>query len=78
MYQVLDEVDQHGVTQEEVERARQQMLKDRELAAADPNRIAVALSELGRAGRLAALLPRPRPAREGDARGGEGSRRAST
>ena len=61
--------------QEEVERARQQILKDRELAAADPNRIAVELSELGRAGRLAALLPRPRPAREGDARGGQGGRR---
>ena len=43
-YTVLDEVTQTGVTQEEVDRARQRMLKDRELAAADPNRIAVALS----------------------------------
>ena len=31
----------------------------------DPNRIAIELSELGRAGRLAALLPQPRPGREG-------------
>src|SRR4051812_5642969 len=44
MYKVLDEVTRTGVTQEEVDRARQQMLKDRELAASDPNRIAVALS----------------------------------
>jgi zinc protease len=44
IYKVLDEVVRSGVTQEEVDRARQRMLKDRELAAADPNRIAVALS----------------------------------
>jgi zinc protease len=44
IYKVLDEVVRTGVTQEEVDRARQRMLKDRELAAADPNRIAVALS----------------------------------
>ena len=44
MYAVIDEVIRSGVTQEEVDRARQKMLKDRELAAADPNRIAIALS----------------------------------
>ena len=33
------------MTQEEVDRARQKILKDRELAAADPNRIAIELSE---------------------------------
>ena len=44
MYSVIDDVIRSGVTQEEVDRARQRMLKDRELAAADPNRIAVALS----------------------------------
>ena len=44
MYSVIDEVIRSGVTQEEVDRARQRMLKDRELAAADPNRIAIALS----------------------------------
>jgi zinc protease len=42
---VLDEVARKGVTKEEVDRARQAILKDRELAAHDPNRIAVQLSE---------------------------------
>jgi zinc protease len=44
MYSVIDEVTHSGVTQEEVDRARQKLLKDRELAAADPNRIGVMLS----------------------------------
>ena len=50
MYAVLDEVVRGGVTQEEVDRARQKMLKDRELAFADPNRIAIALSNWGSQG----------------------------
>jgi len=41
---VLDEVVKSGVTKEEVDRARQNLLKNRELAASDPNRIAIALS----------------------------------
>jgi zinc protease len=45
MLTVVEEVAQKGVTQEEVDRARQRILKNRELAAADPNRIAVELSE---------------------------------
>ena len=45
MLTVLEEVVQKGVTQEEVDRARQQILKNRELAAVDPNRIAIELSE---------------------------------
>jgi zinc protease len=44
MYSVIDDVIRSGVTQEEVDRARQKMLKERELASADPNRVAVALS----------------------------------
>jgi zinc protease len=44
MNSVIDEVIHSGVTQEEVDRARQKILKNRELAAADPNRIAIALS----------------------------------
>jgi zinc protease len=44
MISVIDEVIHSGVSQEEVDRARQKILKDRELAAADPNRIAIALS----------------------------------
>ena len=43
----LERSRQFGVTQEEVDRARQKILKNRELAAADPNRIAVELSEWG-------------------------------
>ena len=43
-YAVLDELIRSGVTQEEVDRARQKLLKNRELASADPNRIAVSLS----------------------------------
>jgi zinc protease len=42
---VLDTVAQSGVTQQEVDRSRQKLLKYRELAEADPNRIAVELSE---------------------------------
>ncbi len=50
MYSVIDDVIRNGVTQEEVGRARQKMLKDRELAAADPNRVAIALSNWGSQG----------------------------
>jgi zinc protease len=45
MIAVVAEIARSGVTEQEVDRARQQVLKDRELAAADPNRIAVELSE---------------------------------
>jgi zinc protease len=45
MIKVLDEVVKSGVTQEEVDRARQKILKNRELAASDPNRIAIVLSD---------------------------------
>ncbi|MGO9598894.1 MAG: M16 family metallopeptidase [Isosphaeraceae bacterium] len=38
------EVIRLGVTQEEVDRARQRILKDRELAAADPSRVGIMLS----------------------------------
>jgi zinc protease len=41
----IDKLIQEGVTSEEVDRARQKLLKDRELAAADPNRIAISLSD---------------------------------
>ncbi|WP_165226714.1 M16 family metallopeptidase [Aquisphaera insulae] len=44
MYKVIDEVIKSGVTQEEVDRARQSYLNGHEQAASDPNRIAVALS----------------------------------
>jgi zinc protease len=50
MLAVLDQVSASGVSQEEVDRARQKILKNRELAAADPNRIAVELSEWGAQG----------------------------
>jgi zinc protease len=42
---VVDQVAHSGVTQEEVDRARQEILKDRELALHDPNEIAIELSE---------------------------------
>ena len=42
---VVDEVARSGVTQEEVDRARQSILKDRELSLHDPNSIAIELSE---------------------------------
>ena len=45
MLGVIDQVASAGVTQEEVDRARQRIIKRRELAAADPNRIAIELSE---------------------------------
>ena len=45
MLAVVEEVAQKGVTQQEVDRARQRILKNRELASADPNRIAIELSE---------------------------------
>jgi zinc protease len=50
MLAVIDQVVQGGVTAEEVDRARQSLLKDRELAAADSNRVAVELSEWGAQG----------------------------
>ncbi len=50
IYSVLDDVSRNGVTQEEVDRARQKMLKDRELAASEPNRVAIALSNWGSQG----------------------------
>ena len=45
MLSVLADVTRSGVTKDEVDRARQKILKNRELAAADPNRIAIELSE---------------------------------
>jgi zinc protease len=45
IFSVLDQVAKSGVSQQEVDRARQSILKDRELALHDPNRIAVQLSE---------------------------------
>jgi zinc protease len=45
MLGVLAELSRSGVTQAEVDRGRQKLIKDRELAAADPNRIAIELSE---------------------------------
>jgi len=45
MLRVVEDVATSGVTQAEVDRARQRIIKDRELAAADPNRIAIQLSE---------------------------------
>ena len=50
IYSVLDDVARNGVTREEVDRARQKLLKDRELAAADPNGIAIELSNWGSQG----------------------------
>jgi zinc protease len=50
MLSVIDEVVHSGVTGEEVDRARQSLLKDRELAAADSNRVAIELSEWGAQG----------------------------
>ncbi len=44
IFEALDQVVKSGVTQEEVDRAKQNLLKNRELAASDPNRIAIALS----------------------------------
>jgi zinc protease len=45
MISVVEGIGKSGVTQEEVDRARQRILKNRELAASDPNRIGVELSE---------------------------------
>ena len=45
MIAVVEEIARSGVTQQEVDRARQKVLKDRELAATDPNRIGIELSE---------------------------------
>jgi len=50
MLAVVDDVARRGVSQEEVGRARQKILKNRELAAADPNRIGIELSEWGAQG----------------------------
>lgn len=45
MLDTIDQVVAKGVTEEEVERARQRLLKNRELSAADSTQIAVELSE---------------------------------
>lgn len=45
MIDVLENLARNGVTQEEVDRARQKLLRQRALAAADPNQIAIQLSE---------------------------------
>ncbi|MCH7989290.1 MAG: insulinase family protein [Planctomycetes bacterium] len=45
MLDTLDETSKKGVTEEDVERARQRLLKQRELSAASTRRIAVELSE---------------------------------
>ena len=45
MTQVIESIGKDGVTKEEVDRIRQKLLKNRELAAADPNQIAIRLSE---------------------------------
>jgi zinc protease len=45
IYSVVDEVAHSGVSQEEVDRARQSILKERELSLHDPNSIAIELSE---------------------------------
>ena len=45
MISVVEGIAQSGVTQQEVDRARQKVLKNRELKATDPNRIAIELSE---------------------------------
>src|SRR5262249_44174405 len=45
IFSVMDQVARSGVTQEEVDRARQAILKDRELALHDPNEIGIELSE---------------------------------
>jgi zinc protease len=50
MLSVLADVAKSGVTDEEVARARQKAVANRELAAADPNRLAVQLSEWGAQG----------------------------
>jgi zinc protease len=42
---LVEEIGAKGVTEEEVQRARQQILKQRELAAAETNQIAISLSE---------------------------------
>ncbi len=75
MISVVEEVGRSGVTQEEVDRARQKILKNRELAAADPNRIADRAERMGCPRRLATLFPQPRSHRTGHARTGQGSRR---
>ena len=45
MIAIVEGIGRSGVTQQELDRARQRVLKNRELAATDPNRIAVELSE---------------------------------
>jgi zinc protease len=45
IFSVVDQVVRSGVTQEEVDRARQSILKDYELSLHDPNSIAIELSE---------------------------------
>jgi zinc protease len=45
IFSVVEDVIRSGVTSEEVDRARQSILKDRELSLHDPNEIAIELSE---------------------------------
>jgi len=45
LFAAIAELQKNGATQQEVDRARASYLKNRELAAADPNRIAIQLSE---------------------------------
>ncbi|MBV8314960.1 MAG: insulinase family protein [Planctomycetaceae bacterium] len=42
---VLEHIGKDGVSAEEVERARQQLLRERDLEASDPNRVAIRLSD---------------------------------
>jgi zinc protease len=50
MLSVVESLGKEGVTKEETERAKQRLLKERELADADPNRVAIELSEWGAQG----------------------------
>ncbi len=50
MIRVLETLAEGEITAAEVDRARQQILKNRELAAADPNSVAIELSEWGAQG----------------------------
>ena len=56
----VEQIGTTGVTAEEVDRARQQILKARDLAAAKTRPTRDRAQRMGRAGRLAALLPAPR------------------
>ena len=67
-----------GVTAEEVERASGRSSRSASWRRPTPTRSPSGSASGHRAGRLAALLPRPRPDREGHARAGQGGRRRST